>query len=64
MLPNEYYQFVTTGGYLPEIPHSPKPPVIQKRPEELGKKKDSDAEKSADDKCNPKIKKEDITSKA
>ena len=50
--PNEYYQFVTTGRYPLEIPHPPKPPVIQKRPEELGKKKDSDAEKSADDKCS------------
>lgn len=32
--PNEYYQFVTTGRYSLEIPHPPKPPVIQKRPEE------------------------------
>lgn len=37
--PNEYYQFVTTGRYLLEIPHPPKPPVIPKRPEELGKRK-------------------------
>ena len=49
--PNEYYQFVTTGRYPLEIPHPPKPLVIQKRPEELGKKKDSDADKSAEDKC-------------
>lgn len=50
--PNEYYQFVTIGRYSLEIPHPPKPPVIQKRSEELGKKKDSDTEKSADDKCS------------
>ena len=34
------------------IPHPPKLSVIQKKPEKLGKKKDSDAEKSADDKCS------------
>ena len=49
---NEYYQFTATGRYPLEIPHPPKLPVIQKKPEELGKKKDSDAEKSADDKCS------------
>jgi len=50
--PNEYYQFVTTGRYPLAIPHQPKLPIIQKKPEELGRKKDSDAEKSADDKCS------------
>lgn len=50
--PNEYYKFVTTGKYPLEIPNPPKPPVIEKKPEELGKKKDSDAEQSADDKCS------------
>lgn len=50
--PNEYYKFVTTGKYPLDIPNPPKLPVIEKRPEELGKKKDSDAEKSADDKSS------------
>jgi transposase InsO family protein len=50
--PNEYYKFVTTGRYPLDIPNPPKPPVIEKKPEELGQKKDSDAEKSADDKCS------------
>ena len=50
--PNEYYQFVTTGRYPLEIPHPPKTLVIQKKPEELGKKKEFDAEKTADDKCS------------
>ena len=50
LLPNEYYEFVTTGRYPLEIPHPPKPPVIRKRPEKLGKEKDSEAEKNADDK--------------
>lgn len=50
--PNEYYKFVMTGKYPLEIPNPPKPPVIEKQPEELGKKKDSDAEKSVDDKCS------------
>jgi len=36
--PNEYYQFVTTGVYPLPIKNPPKPPVIQKKPEELGKK--------------------------
>jgi transposase InsO family protein len=42
--PNEYYKFVTTGRYPLDIPNPPKPPVIEKKPEELGQKKDSDAE--------------------
>ena len=50
--PNEYYKFVTTGKYPLDIPNPPKPPVIGKKPEELGKKKDSDAEKSVDDKSS------------
>lgn len=50
--PNEYYKFVTTGKYPLDIPNPPKFPVIEKKPEELGKKKDSDAEKSADDKSS------------
>ena len=50
--PNEYYKFVMTGKYPLDIPNPPKPPVIEKQPEELGKKKDSDAEKSVDDKCS------------
>lgn len=50
--PNEYYKFVTTGKYPLDIPNPPKPPVIEKKPEEFGKKKDSDAGKSADDKCS------------
>lgn len=49
--PNEYYKFVTTGKYPLNIPHPPKPPVIKKQPEELGKK-NSDADKSAEDKSN------------
>ena len=50
--PNEYYKFVMTGKYPLDIPNPPKPPVIEKQPEELGKKKDSEAEKSVDDKCS------------
>lgn len=50
--PNEYYKFVTTGKYPLDIPNPPKVPVIEKKPGDLGKKKDSDAEKSADDKCS------------
>ena len=49
--PNEYYEFVTTGGYPLDIPNPPKPPVIEKLPEELGKKI-LDAETSAEDKGN------------
>ncbi|MBP3896225.1 MAG: IS3 family transposase [Mogibacterium sp.] len=49
--PNEYYEFVTTGVYPLDIPNPPKPPVIEKLPEELGKKA-SDADKSAEDKGN------------
>ena len=49
--PNEYYKFVTTGVYPLDIPNPPKPPVIEKLPEELGKKA-SDADKSAEDKGN------------
>lgn len=41
-----------TGKYPLDIPNPPKPPIIEKQPEELGKKKDSDAEKSVDDKCS------------
>lgn len=52
--PSEYYKFVTTGKYPLDIPNPPKPPVIEKEPEELGKKKDSDAEKSVDDKSSKK----------
>lgn len=50
--PNEYYKFVTTGKYPLDIPHPPKLPKIAKSPEELGKKKDAGAEKSAEDKSN------------
>ena len=39
--PNEYYEFVMTGIYPLAIPNPPKPPVIEKKPEELGKKKGS-----------------------
>ncbi|MDO4651082.1 MAG: IS3 family transposase [Eubacteriales bacterium] len=49
--PNEYYEFVTTGRYPLAIPNPPKPPAIQKRSEELGKKKSEPAE-AADDKCS------------
>lgn len=36
--PNEYYNFVSTGEYPLDIPNTPALPVIQKQPEELGKK--------------------------
>ena len=36
--PNEYYQFVTTGIYPLDVPNVPAPPVIPKKPSELGKK--------------------------
>ena len=49
--PNEYYEFVTTGVYPLDIPNPPKPPVIEKLAEELGKNA-SDAETSAEDKGN------------
>jgi transposase InsO family protein len=50
--PNEYYKFVTTKRYPLNIPNPPKPPVIEKMPEELGKKKSSDEESSVDNKCS------------
>ena len=50
--PNEYYKFVTTGKYPLEIPNPPNPPIIEKKPEELGEKKDSNVEKSAENKCS------------
>ena len=49
--PNEYYKFVTTKKYPLNIPNPPKPPAIEKSPEELGKKS-SDEESSVDDKCS------------
>lgn len=50
--PNEYYKFVTTKRYPLNIPNPPKPPVIEKKPEELGKKKSSDEESSVDNRCS------------
>lgn len=50
--PNEYYDFVTTGVYPLNIPNPPKPHKTEKRPEELGRKKESEAEHSAKDKCS------------
>lgn len=50
--PNEYYEFVLTGKYPLEIPNPPKAPVIERKPEDLGKKKDSEAEKSVENKCS------------
>lgn len=50
--PNEYYEFVMTGKYPLEIPNPPKVPVIERKPEDLGKKKDSEAEKSAENRCS------------
>jgi len=50
--PNEYYKFVTTGKYPLDIPNPPKPPAIEKKAEELGKKKDSDAAEAAENKCS------------
>lgn len=52
--PNEYYKFFTTGRYPLDIPHPPKSPIIEKLPEELGNKKDAEAEKTAEDKNNKK----------
>ena len=42
--PNEYYDFVTTGKYPLDIPNPPEPPKPEKKPEELGVKKESEAE--------------------
>ena len=42
---NEYDKFVMTGKYPLDIPNPPKPLIIEKQPEELGKKMDSDAGK-------------------
>ena len=36
LAPSEYYQFVTTGKYPLDIPHTPDRPVIRKNSEELG----------------------------
>ncbi len=38
--PNEFYKFFTTGEYPLDIPNVPSLPVIQKSPDELGKKTD------------------------
>lgn len=48
----EYYDFVTTGKYPLNIPNPPEPPIYEKKPEDLGKKKESEAEQSAEDKCS------------
>ena len=50
--PNEYYQFWVTGKYPLDIPKSPKPPMIEKKTEELGQKKDSDAVETVENKCS------------
>jgi len=50
--PNEYYQFYVTGKYPLQIPNSSKPPMIEKKPKELGEKKDSDASEAAENKCS------------
>lgn len=39
--PNEYYKFVTTGRYPLDIPNPPEIPCIEKKPEELGSRSDS-----------------------
>jgi putative transposase len=46
--PNEYYQFVSTGVYPIAIPKPPQIPVIEKKPEELGKKKEKVKTKQSD----------------
>ena len=50
--PNEYYEFVMTGKYPLDIPNPPKPPIIEKKPEDLGRKKESESERSDEDKCS------------
>lgn len=40
LAPDEFYKFVTTGVYPLAIPNPPAVPVISKKPEELGVKKD------------------------
>ena len=50
--PNEHYKFVTNDKYQLNISNPFKPLAIEKQPEELGKKKESDAEKSTQDKCS------------
>ena len=50
--PNEYYNFVTTGIYPLDIPNPPKSPKPEKKPEDLGAKKESEAENTAEDKCS------------
>jgi len=35
--PNEHYQFCITGEYPLKIANLPKPPVVEKKPEELGR---------------------------
>lgn len=39
--PDEYYQFCTTGEYPIKVPDPPAPPVIQKKPDELGRRQDA-----------------------
>ena len=41
--PNEYYKFITTGEYPLDVPNPPSLPAIKKKPEELGKKSDSNS---------------------
>lgn len=41
LAPNEYYQFYVTGEYPIRISNPPTPPVIPKKPGELGRKTDS-----------------------
>lgn len=50
--PNEYYDFVTTGIYPIDIPKPPEPPKTEKKPEDLGVKKETEAEKSAEEKSS------------
>lgn len=39
--PNEYYNFITTGVYPLDISNIPEVPFVQKLPNELGMKPDS-----------------------
>ena len=50
--PNEYSDFVTTEIYTLDIHNTPEPPKPEKKLEDLGVKRKTEAEKSAEGKCS------------
>lgn len=41
--PNEYYHFCITGEYPLAVANPPSPPIAKKKPEELGRRHESDS---------------------